>query len=41
MFYDFEEYPSIEEEISKVIRCILDFFDQENRYDVINSQNIN
>ena len=29
--YDFEEYPSIEEEVSKVIRCILDFCDQEKR----------
>ena len=39
--YDFDEYPSIEEEVSKVIRCILDFCDQEKRYDVINFQNIN
>ena len=38
--YDFDEYPSIEEEVSKVIRCILDYCDQENRYDLINSQNI-
>ena len=39
--YDFDEYPSIEEEVSKVIRCILDFCDQEKKYDVINFQNIN
>ena len=38
--YDFDEYPSLEEEVSKVIRCILYFCDQENRYNVINSQNI-
>ena len=37
---DFDEYTSIEEEVSKVIRCILDYCDQENRYDEINSQNI-